>query len=80
MDDFAYDHKVSFGNYERRRKIGMPYFLQNSAGDLECYYLSALTNRHELAAFIKESRCYVLQQQVLGEGKMVEILKMEETV
>lgn len=74
-EDFAFEHKLGVGKWEKRRKIGMPYFLENSAGNLECYYVSEATNRYDLADFIREGRCYVLQQQKLGEGKMIEILK-----
>lgn len=48
---------------ERKRKLGMPYFLLNQLGELECYELSEHTNSEELRQFISEERCFVIKER-----------------
>lgn len=54
MTDFTY-----WDMGEKKRKVGMPYYLQNSKGELECYEIGEHTNAQELAQFIKEGRCWL---------------------
>lgn len=48
---------------ELKRKIGMPYILINSKGELDLYHVTQYTNPHDLARFIKEGRCYILKRE-----------------
>jgi hypothetical protein len=60
MEDFSF-----FEFAERKRKIGMPYFLRNQKGELEQYHLTNYTNAEDLAIFIKQEKCFVLKRESL---------------
>jgi|GEM_PF-5654511 len=56
--DFTYYHFD-----EERRKIGMPYILIDSKGQMDLYHVTKYTNPHDLARFIEEGRCYILKRE-----------------
>lgn len=45
---------------EKRRHLGMNYFLKNDKGNFEIYTLTQHTNTIHLVAFIASKRCFVL--------------------
>lgn len=74
MDDFIFQKEVALWEKRTEKKVGMPYFLRNSKGNLESYKVTENTKAIELKPFLDEGRCFVLQEQMPGEGKMIEIL------